>query len=195
MKKSIFIVIISLLIMAFLLISCTKREDNISQPEQLLELDSSYESEDYDFLFQYPSQWTIVEEPLHPATETSEGDPEKMVDLYIYESEGGINVLGEAEGIVIFDSMSRDGGLFRLVSGEEEEIVNTLGITGTMITETLEIEGQTWLQVLAYYEDGYTEEIGMGGSYGACAIVKQETYEQYGTLIKEILESVHIKQP
>lgn len=91
--------------------------------------------------------------------------------------------------------MSRDGGLFRLVSGEEEEIVNTLGITGTMITETLEIEGQTWLQVLAYYEDGYTEEIGMGGSYGACAIVKQETYEQYGTLIKEILESVHIKQP
>ena len=195
MKKSIFIVIISLLIMALLLISCTKREDNISQPEQLLELDSSYESEDYDFLFQYPSQWTIVEEPLHPATETSEGDPEKMVDLYIYESEGGINVLGEAEGIVIFDSMSRDGGLFRLVSGEEEEIVNTLGITGTMITETLEIEGQTWLQVLAYYEDGYTEEIGMGGSYGACAIVKQETYEQYGTLIKEILESVHIKQP
>ena len=195
MKKSIFIVIISLLIMAFLLISCTKREDNISQPEQLLELDSSYESEDYDFLFQYPSQWTIVEEPLHPATETSEGDPEKMVDLYIYESEGGINVLGEAEGIVIFDSMSRDGGLFRLVSGEEEEIVNTLGITGTMITETLEIEGQTWLQVLAYYEDGYTEEIGMGGTYGACAIVTQETYEQYGTLIKEILESVHIKQP
>ena len=90
--------------------------------------------------------------------------------------------------------MSHDGGLVQLLSGEEEKIVNTLGIVGIMITETLEIEGQTWLQVLAYYEDGYTEGIGMGGSYGACAIVKKETYEQYGTLIKEILESVHMKQ-
>lgn len=181
--------------MSFLLTSCTQRDDNISQTEQHLELDSSYESTDYDFLFQYPSQWTIVEEPWHPATETSESDPEKIVDLYIYEKEGAINALGEAEGIVIFDSMSQDGGLFRLVSGEEEEIVNTLGITGTMITETLEIEEQIWLRVLAYYEDGYAEEIGMGGSYGACATVKQETYEQYGTLIKDILESVHMKQP
>ena len=195
MKKRIFFIMISLFTASFLLASCAQGEDNISQTEHPLELDSFYESEDYDFLFQYPSQWTIVEEPLHPATETSEGDPEKMVDLYIYESEERINILGKAEGIVIFDSMSRDGGLFGRVSGEEEEIVNTLGITGTIITKTLEIEGQTWLQVLAYYEDGYAEGIGMGGSYGGCAIVKKETYEQYEMLIKEILESVHMKQP
>lgn len=195
MKKRIFFILISLFTASFLLASCAQGEDNISQAEAPLGLDSSYESEDYDFLFQYPSQWTIIEELWHPATETSESDPEKIVDLYIYEKEGGINILGEAEGVMIFDSMSRDGGLFRLVSGEEKEIVNTLGITGTMITKILKIKGQTWLQVLAYYEDGYAEGIGMGGSYGACAIVKQKTYEQYEALIKELLESVHMKQP
>lgn len=194
MKAHIFFMIICLFTVPFFLVSCVQ-ENDISQTEEHLELDSFYESEDYDFLFRYPSQWTIVEEPWHPATETRESDPEKIVDLYIYEKGGDINVLGEAEGIAIFDSMSRDGGLFRLVSGEEEEIVNTLGIMGTMITETREIEGQVWLRVLAYYEEGYTEKIGMGGSYGACATVKKETYEQYGTLIKEILESVHMKQP
>lgn len=181
--------------MSLLLVSCTQKEDNISRPEQLLELDSFYESEDYDFLFQYPSQWTITEVPWQPVTETTESDPEKTVNLYIYEKEGAINAYVGEEGIVIFDSLSRDGGLFRLISGEEDEIVNTLGITGTMITGTLEVEEQTWVQILAYYEDGYTEGIGMGGSYGACATVKKETYEQYGALIIEILESVHMKQP
>lgn len=195
MKKHILFKIVSLLIMSFLLVSCTQKEDNIRQPEQLLELDSSYENGEYDFLFQYPSQWTIVEELWHPATETTECDPEKIVNLYIYGKEGVINAYVGEEGIVIFDSMSRDGGLFRLVSGEENEIVNTLGITGTMITGMLEVKGQTWIQVLAYYEDGYTEGIGMGGSYGACAKVKKETYEQYGELIIEILESIHMKQP
>ncbi len=195
MKKHILFIIVSLFAMSLSLVSCTQKEDNVSRPEQLLELDSSYESEDYDFLFQYPSQWTIVEEPWHPATETSESDPEKIVDLYIYGKEEPINAYGGEEGIVIFDSISHDGGLFRLISGEEDEIVNTFGITGTMITGTLEVEGQIWVQVLAYYEDGYTEGIGRGGSYGACATVKKETYEQYGTLIIEILESVHMKQP
>lgn len=195
MKKRIFFIIINLLTMSLLLVSCTQKEDNISRPEQLLELDSFYESEDYDFLFQYPSQWTIVEVPWHPATETTESDPEKNVNLYISGKDGAINAYAGEEGIVIFDSLSRDGGLFRLISGEKDEIVNTLGITGTMITGTLEVEGQTWIQILAYYEDGYTEGIGMGGSYGACATVKTETYEQYGALIIEILESVHMKQP
>lgn len=195
MKKNIHFIMISLSIMTFLLASCTPGEDNSSQAEQHLELDSSYESENYDFLFQYPSQWAIVEEPWWPATETTESSPEKIVNLYIYAKEGSINASGGEEGIVIFDSMSWGGGLFRLVSGEEEEIVNTLGITGTKITGTLEVEGQTWVQVLAYYEDGYTEEIGMGGSYGACATVKEETYEQYEELIIKILESVHMKQP
>lgn len=195
MKKRIFFIIVNLLTMSLLLVSCTQKEDNISRPEQLLELDSFYESEDYDFLFQYPSQWTITEVPWQPVTETTESDPEKTVNLYIYEKEGAINAYVGEEGIVIFDSLSRDGGLFRLISGEEDEIVNTLGITGTMITGTLEVEEQTWVQILAYYEDGYTEGIGMGGSYGACATVKKETYEQYGALIIEILESVHMKQP
>jgi len=194
-KKRIFFIIVNLLTMSLLLVSCTQKEDNISRPEQLLELDSFYESEDYDFLFQYPSQWTIAEVPWQPVTETTESDPEKTVNLYIYEKEGAINAYVGEEGIVIFDSLSRDGGLFRLISGEEDEIVNTLGITGTMITGTLEVEEQTWVQILAYYEDGYTEGIGMGGSYGACATVKKETYEQYGALIIEILESVHMKQP
>lgn len=194
MKKRIIFIFFSLLTISFLLISCNQREDNISQMEQPLELDASYESEDYDFLFQHPSQWTIKEEPWHPATETTESDPEKTVDLYIYGKEGTVNAYGGEEGIVIFDSASRDGGLFRLVSGEKDEIVNVLGITGTIIIEALEIEGQTWVQVLAYYENGYTEGIGMGGSYGACATVKKETYEQYRELIVEILESVHMKQ-
>ena len=61
--------------MSLLLVSCTQKEDNISRPEQLLELDSFYESEDYDFLFQYPSQWTIAEVPWQPVTETTESDP------------------------------------------------------------------------------------------------------------------------
>lgn len=195
MKKQILFIIISLLTISLLLISCTQREDNINQTEQLLELDSSYESEDYDFIFKYPSKWTIVEEPWHIATELTESSPEKTVNLYIYEKEGIINAYMGEEGIIIFDSMSRGGGLFRLVSGEEDEIINTLDITGIMITETLDVEGQTWIQILAYYEDGYTEGIGMGGSYGACATVKKETYEQYGTLIMEILESIHMKQP
>lgn len=195
MKKNIRFIIISLSIIPFLLASCTQREDNISQAEQHLELDSSYESIDYDFLFQHPSQWAIVEEPWYPATETTESDPEKTVNLYIYENEGIINAYAGEEGIVIFDSISPDGGSFRLVSGEKEEIVNILGIVGTRITGTLEVEGQTWVQVLAYYEDGYEEGIGMGGSYGACATVKEKTYEQYEELIIKILESVHMKQP
>lgn len=163
MKERMLFIIISLFTVSFLLVSCTQGEDNIRHTEQHLELDSSYESEDYDFLFQYPSQWAIGEDPWHPATETIESDPEKTVNLYIYEKEGGINIYGGEEGIVIFDSVSHDGGLFRLVSGEEKEIVNTLGITGTMITEVLEVEGQTWLRVLAYYEDGYIQrELGWG---------------------------------
>lgn len=186
MKKSTSFIIIGLLTISFLLVSCNQTEDNRTQTEQPLELDSSYESEDYDFLFRYPSQWTIAEEPWSPATETKESDPEKIVDLYI----------SEEEKIVIFDSNSRNGGLFRLVSGEDNEIVNVLGITGTMITETKEVRGEEpWIWVLAYYEDGYTERIGMGGSYGACAQVKKETYEQYKELIVEILKSVHMKQP
>lgn len=177
-----------------LLASCAQKEDKVSRPEQRLALDSFYESEDYDFAFQYPSQWTVAEEPWHAATETTESDPEKLVDLYISGKEGGISAYTGEEGIVVFDSLSHDGGLFRLLSGEEDEIVNTLGITGKLITGTLEADGQTWIQVLAYYEDGYPEGIGMGGSYGACATVKEETYEQYGTLITEILKSVHMKQ-
>ncbi|MDO4325090.1 MAG: hypothetical protein Q4E24_03480 [bacterium] len=194
MKKYTIFVIINLLIISFLLISCNQKEDSISQTKQPLELDTLYESEEYDFIFQYPSQWTIKEETWHPATKTTECDPEKTIILYIYGKEGPVNAYGGEEGIVIFDSMSRDGGPFWLVSGEEDEIVNVSGITGTIITEALEIEGQTWMQVLAYYENGYTEGIGMGGSYGACATVKKETYEQYRELIVKILESVHMMQ-
>ena len=178
--------IILLLLISLSLVSCTRKED--------LEVDSFYESEDYDFSFQYPSQWTIVEVPWHPATETTESDPEKNVNLYISGKDGAINAYAGEEGIVIFDSLSHDGGLFRLTSGEKEKIINTLGITGTMITEIQEVKGQTWIQILAYYEDGYAEGIGMGGSYGACAIVKDETYKQYGKQILEILKSVHMKQ-
>ena len=174
MKKSTIFIIISLITISFLLVSCNQTEDDNNQTEQPLELDSSYESEYYDFLFQYPSQWTITEEPWSPATKTKESDPEK---------------------IVIFDSLSRNGGLFRLVSGDNSEIVNVLGITGTMITETKDAEGECpWIWILAYYEDGYTEGIGMGGSYGACVQVKKETYEQYKELIVEILKSVHMKR-
>ncbi|MCI8605934.1 MAG: hypothetical protein HFG72_03585 [Hungatella sp.] len=185
MKKSTIFIIISLITISFLLVSCNQTEDDNNQTEQPLELDSSYESEYYDFLFQYPSQWTITEEPWSPATKTKESDPEKIVDLFIS---------GE-EKIVIFDSLSRNGGLFRLVSGDNSEIVNVLGITGTMITETKDAEGECpWIWILAYYEDGYTEGIGMGGSYGACVQVKKETYEQYKELIVEILKSVHMKR-
>ena len=186
MKKSTIFIIISLFTILFFLVSCNEMEDNSNQTESPLVLDSSYESEYYDFLFQYPSQWTITEEPWSPATETKESDPEKIVDLYI----------NEEEKIVIFDSYSHSGGLFRLVSGEENEIVNILGIAGTMIIETKDVEGKyPWIWILAYYEDGYIEGIGMGGSYGACAQVKKETYEQYKELIMEILKSVHMKQP
>ena len=101
MKERMLFIIISLFTVSFLLASCTQEEDNNRHTEQHLELDSSYESEDYDFLFQYPSQWMIVEEPWYPATETNESDPEKIVNLHIYEKEGDINILGEAEGIVI----------------------------------------------------------------------------------------------
>ena len=73
--------------------------------------------------------------------------------------------------------------------------MNVIGITGTMITETKDAEGECpWIWILAYYEDGYTEGIGMGGSYGACVQVKKETYEQYKELIVEILKSVHMKR-
>ena len=58
MKARIFLMIISLFTVPFFLVSCVQ-EDDISQTEQHLELDSSYESENYDFLFQYPSQCVI----------------------------------------------------------------------------------------------------------------------------------------
>ena len=82
MKKSTIFIIISLITISFLLVSCNQTEDDNNQTEQPLELDSSYESEYYDFLFQYPSQWTITEEPWSPATKTKESDPEKMVGSF-----------------------------------------------------------------------------------------------------------------
>lgn len=186
MKSSLLLVILSLLTASLSPPLHNQKTNSENQTVQALELDSSYESEDYDFLFQYPSAWIIVEEPWSPATETKECDPEKTVDLYI----------NETERIVIFDSLSPDGGLFQLVSGETSEIVNVLGITGTMVIEKKEPEGDDpWIWILAYYEDGYAEEIGMGGSYGACAQVRKETYEQYKEPIVEILKSVHMKQP
>ena len=170
MKKSTIFIIISLITISFLLVSCNQTEDDNNQTEQPLELDSSYESEYYDFLFQYPSQWTITEEPWSPATKTKESDPEKIVDLcntpnnfnYIYDLDDSIQKKIEKR---------------------------------TMITETKDAEGECpWIWILAYYEDGYTEGIGMGGSYGACVQVKKETYEQYKELIVEILKSVHMKR-
>lgn len=194
MKKNIVLTVITLLIISSFLITHVQKNNNLNNPTASLELDCLYEGNDYDFLFRYPSQWTIVEDPWHPATETTEADPEKTVNLLLYETEETITAYPGKERIVFFDSQSHHGGLFRLVSGEENDIVNALDIPGTMITEPLEIKGQTWIQVLVYYEDGYSEGIGMGGSYGACAIVKEETYEQYETLIIEILKSVHMKQ-
>ena len=102
---------------------------------------------------QYPSQWTLQEDAWSSVTETSESTPEKIVDLYI----------NDEERIVVFDSHSIDGGLFCLVSGEETEITNVLGIKGIMITETIDVDGEEpKMNVLAYYEDGYEDGIGMG---------------------------------
>lgn len=184
-RKNHLFIIIALFIITLCLISCKQKEDNSNINEPLLDLDSSYESEEYDFLFQYPSQWTIEEEPWGPATKTSEGDPEKLVNIKI----------NKEEEIVIFDSHSHNGGLFRLISGEEEEIVNVLGITGVMIIETTEAEGEEpQMRILVYYEDGYEEGIGMGGSYGACAKVNKETYEQHKELFENLFKSIQMKQ-
>ena len=134
---------------------------------------------------QYPSQWTLQEDAWSSVTETSESTPEKIVDLYI----------NDEERIVVFDSHSIDGGLFCLVSGEETEITNVLGIKGIMITETIDVDGEEpKMNVLAYYEDGYEDGIGMGGSYGACAMIKKSTYEENKELIIDLFKSIHIRQ-
>ena len=162
------------------------QEKEISRKnEQVLKLDNFYERKDHDFIFQYPSQWEIKEEPWWPATETIEASPEIIVNI----------IINDMEKIEVFDSQSIDGGLFSFVSGEETEIINVLDIKGTMITETIEIDGEEpQIRVLAYYEDGYANGIGMGGSYGACAVIRKETYEQYRELIVELFRSVHMKQ-